>query len=267
VKSRLLTFGVIAGGVALTGGVLHPLETRLWAATRAAQPALRLASATAVAGQGVSFGLLGGFRAITADFAWVRVYVIWEKHDLPATEALLKLVTTLDPRPLYFWLNGARILAYDMPAWRIAGAGGYDAVPEAQQQRIDVEQARLALRWLDDAALFHLASADLWIERANIELTRLRDTAAAAASYRRAWEQPHAPYSAARLHAEMLKRLGRKAEALDWLVRLHPQLPPDDESACADLVLARIRDLERELHVPATQAYRPPVRPAAARPG
>lgn len=97
----------------------------------------------------------------------------------------------------------------------------------------------------------------LWIEQANIELNRLGDTAAAAESYRRAWEQPRAPYYAARLHAELLRRLDRKAEALAWLVKLHTHLSPSDEAAGADLVLARIRDLERELGVPTGQGYRP----------
>jgi len=263
VKSRLLLFAVVFGGLGLTGGLLQPLESRLWAETRAAQPALRLATVGVAAGRGLTFGVLGGFRAIAADFTWVRVYVIWEKRDLPAVETLLKLVTTLDPRPLYFWLNGARILAHDMPTWRIAAAGGLAVVPELEQQRIDAEQARLALRRLDEAREFHPANAELWIERANIELTRLRDTAAAAESYRRAWEQPRAPYYAARLHAEMLRRLGRRAEALTWLVQLHPQLPPDDESAGAALVLGRIRDLERELRIPAAQRYRPTPAPEA----
>jgi hypothetical protein len=255
VKSKLQVFVALMAGLLTTGAALHSVESRLWAATKAGQPTLRLESATAAAGQGLTFAVLGGFRAIAADFSWVRLYSIWEKHDLPTTATLLKLVTTLDPRPLYFWLNGARILAYDMPAWRVGAAGGYNAVTEAAQQRIDVEQAQIALRWLEAAEQFHSASADLWIERANIQLTRLRDVAAAAESYRRAWEQPNAPYYAARLHAEMLRRLGRKSEALAWLVKLHPQLSPDSEAAAAGLVLTRIRDLERELHVPAAQAY------------
>jgi hypothetical protein len=257
VKSRLPFFAVIFGGLALTGSLLHPVESRLWAETRATQPALRQEALGAAAGRGLTFGVLGGFRAIAADFTWVRVYALWEKRDLPAVETLLRLVTTLDPRPLYFWLNGARMLAYDMPAWRIAAAGGYDAVPEGEQRRIDAEQARLALRRLDEAAQFHPASAELWVERANIELTRARDVMAAAESYRHAWEQPNGPYYAARLHAEMLKRIGRKAEALTWLVKLHPQLPPNDEAAAADLVLARIRELERDLGVPAGERYVP----------
>jgi hypothetical protein len=213
----------------------------------------------------VTLGLLGGFRAIVADFTWLRLHVIWEQRDLPATEAMLKLVTAVDPRPIYFWVNGARIMAFDMTAWRIEGAGGYDVVPPPQQERIGAEQARLAIKRLEDAMKYHPASADLWIERANIELNRLHDTAAAAASYRRAWEQPRAPYYAARLHAELLKRLGRNAEALDWLVKLHPQLPPDDEAT--DLVLSRIRALEAELKVPALQSYRSPPKPVNGAPG
>jgi hypothetical protein len=115
----------------------------------------------------------------------------------------------------------------------------------------------LAVAHLEAAMAFHPASAALWIERANIELHRIRDPAAAAESYRRAWQQPHAPYYAARIHAELLRRLGRKAEALDWLVQLHPSLPAGDDAAARDTVLERIRELERELRVPAARAFHP----------
>ena len=257
-KSRLLLFGCISGGLVLTGGVLRPLESRLWVEASAASGVGRMESVVAAAGRGLTLGVLGGFRAIAADFAWVRMWMIWERRDLPAVETLTQVVTTLDPRPLYFWANSARILAYDMPNWRIGAAGGLAVVSEPEQQRIDAEQARLALRRLEAAEAFHGANPNLWIERANIELTRLRDPAAAAASYRRAWELPGAPYYAARLHAEMLKRVGRKPDALEWLVKLHPQLPLQDEAAAAGLVLARIRELERELGVPPERAYQAP---------
>jgi tetratricopeptide (TPR) repeat protein len=175
---------------------------------------------------------------------------------LPAVETLLRLSTAIDPRPVYFWINGARIMAYDFAAWRIAEAGG-DAVSPGVEERIRREQAMLALRHLDAAERFHPNNAELWIERAAVELNALKDVNAAAESYRRASEMPGAPYYAARLHAEMLRRAGRKAEALAWLVRLHPTLPRDDEAAAADVVLGRIRELERELGVPAEKAYRP----------
>jgi hypothetical protein len=257
VKSRLQLWATVVAGLALAGTALHPLELAAWTAARAAQPALRLDTMGAVAGQGVALGMLGGFRAILADFTWIRMYTVWETHDLPTTATLIRLVTTLDPRPAYFWLNGARIVAYDMTSWRILAAGGYERLAEPEQRRIAREQGQLALRALDAGLVFHATSAEFWIERANIELNGLHDVAAAAQSYRRAWEQPHAPYYAARLHAELLRKDGQKRAALDWLIKLYPQLPPGDEAADAPLVLARIRELERELAVPALQSFRP----------
>jgi hypothetical protein len=256
VKSRGLTLVVVIAALAAAGAALGRMVAPVWAEVRARQPALRL-EATAAAGQGVTLALLGGFRALVADAAWIQMYARWEQRDLPATETLARLVTTIDPRPVYFWLNGARVIAYDFTAWRIEAAGGYEVVPEAVQRRISHEQARVALRHLENAREYHPESIDLWIERANIELNRIADLAAAAESYRRAWELPRAPYYVARLHAEVLRRAGRKAEALAWLARLHPTLPAGEESAAADVVLGRIRDLERELGVPAAQAYRP----------
>jgi hypothetical protein len=255
VRSKALTFVIIVVGLGVAGAILGHLATPVWVAAQARQPALRLESTTAAAGQGLTLALLGGFRALVADAAWLQMYTRWERRDLPGCETLLRLVGSLDPRPLYFWLNGARIMAYDFTAWRIVAAGGYESVAAAEQERVGREQAHLALRHLDAAMQFHPASADLWIERANVQL-RVGDLAAAADSYRRAWEQPNAPFYAARLHAEMLRRLGRKREALAWLVQLHPQLPPDVPAAAADVVRARIDELERELAVPAGQRYR-----------
>jgi hypothetical protein len=248
---------VIIVTLAVAGTLLDRLVAPVWQEARARQPALRLDSRSAATGQGVTLALLGGFRALVADGMWLRLYAAWEQRDLAATDTLARLVTGVDPRPVYFWLNGARMIAYDMALWRIEREGGYDVVAANEQRRIDEEQARSALGHLALAMQFHPTSADLWIERANIELNRLRDPLAAAASYRRAWEQPHGPYYAARLHAEMLRRGGRPAEALAFLVQLHPSLPRDDEAAAADVVLGRIRDLERQLGVPAGNAYRP----------
>lgn len=244
--------------LSVTGGLLQRLVAPVWLARRAHEPALRSVSNLTAAGPGLALALLGGFRALIADAGWIRLYANWEKRDLPATDSLIQLVPAIDPRSAYFWLNGARIMAYDFAAWRIEAAGGYDVLPRDQQDRIVREQARRALRHLDVAMKFHPARADLWIERANIELNRIRDVAAAAESYRRASEQPDAPYYAARLHAEMLRRLGRNAEALAWLKRLHPTLPEDHEAAAAGVVLARIREFERQTGVPAENSYHPP---------
>jgi hypothetical protein len=96
----------------------------------------------------------------------------------------------------------------------------------------------------------HATTSALWIERANIELNCLHDVALAAESYRRASEQPDAPYFPARIHAELLRRQGMKGEALAWLAKLYPTLPTHVEAAAAALVLTRIRELENELSIP-----------------
>jgi hypothetical protein len=252
---RLRVLGVVLAGLVVAGLVLDRLIAPVWAEARARQPALRLESSLTAAGQGVTLALLGGFRALIADATWIRMFVAWEKRDLAGTQTLVQLVTAIDPRPAYFWINGARILAHDLSTWRFEAAGG-DAAGPAVEQRIDREQGAVALQHLDAALAFHPVSPDLWIERASIQIIRLRDPAAAAESYRRAWELPRAPYYAARLHAEMLRRAGRAAEAWQWLVRLLPALPADDPGAGRDVVLARIRELERELGIPPERVYR-----------
>jgi hypothetical protein len=249
---------VVMVSLALAGTVLGWVADPVWQTARARQPALRLDPSVAAAGQGVTLALLGGFRALVADAAWIRMYALWEKRDLPGTETLLRMVTSIDPRPVYFWLNGARILAYDFPVWRVELAGGYEQVSVTEQQRIGRQQGELALRHLDAAMTHHPASADVWIERANIQLNRLQDVLGAAESYRRAWAQPRAPYYAARMHAELLRRAGKKPEALAWLKQLHPTLPRADEGAGAEIVLQRIRDLEQELRIPGPDRYQPP---------
>lgn len=252
---RLRVLFVLLAGLAVAGLALDRLIAPVWTEVRARQPALRLDSSLTAAGQGVTLALLGGFRALVADATWIRMFVAWEKRDLAGTQTLVQLVTAIDPRPAYFWINGARIIAHDLSTWRLDAAGG-DAAGPAVEQRIDREQGAVALQHLDAAMAFHPANPDLWIERASIQITRMRDVLAAAESYRRAWELPRAPFYTARLHAEMLRRAGRREDALQWLVRLHPTLPSADPGAGRDVVLARIRDLERELGVPPDRTYR-----------
>ena len=199
--------------------------------------------------------MLGGFRTLAADLAWLRGYHAWEMRDAVATEAMLWLATSLDGRVLPFWLNGARMIAYDFPAWQIQEAGGSHGLSLQQQSTIGEVHARRAIAFLAEGMADHPANAALWVERANIELHRLKDPGAAAASYRRAAELPGAPYYAARLYAELLRRLGQKAEALAWLTGLYPTLPPQLEAAGASVVLQRIRQLETELSIPAEKSF------------
>lgn len=194
----------------------------------------------ALAGSGGVFAVLGGMRAAVAGGFWLRTNLAWERRDAAATITLLNLTVAADERPLYFWLNGARMIAYDLPQWRSEG------VPLALRQRVAGEQARAALNFLAQGLQTHGAAAEFYIEMANIRLRTLGDREGAARLFRQAAEQPGAPYYAARIHAELLRELGRPAEALAWLERILPGLPADDPAARREVVLDRIKGLEQE---------------------
>ncbi len=247
----VIAIGLVMG---LAGFALDGVGEPVGAAIRRREPELRLEPAMNT-GPGILLALLGGFRGPVADALWLRLYSSWERQDIAGTRALVRLVTSVDPRPAYFWINGARMLAYDVAAWRMAG--GSASLREDARRQIRHEQAGEALAYLDAARPIHDDSAAVWMERANIALNQLRDFEAAAHHYRRAWEAPGGPYHAARLHARALRLAGRPREALAWLVQLHPGLPCDDDAAAAAAVLDRIRELESELGVPAAEAYRP----------
>jgi hypothetical protein len=207
-------------------------------------------------GQGLVIGVLGGFRAILADFLWIRTNTIWERKDRVKLDSMVRLVTTLDPRPDFFWINGSRMIAYDVPNWRIREEGGYSDVPEERQQTIDLEQSAQAFDLIDQALEFHSDNAKLYLEKAQIYLNRLKDDANAAKWFLQASQQADAPYFAARIHAELLRKQGLDAEAYGFLKNLHTELP-NTPFAQKNIILERIRDLEKTLNIPFWERFMP----------
>ncbi|MDD2763861.1 MAG: hypothetical protein PHE83_07820 [Opitutaceae bacterium] len=244
------------------GTVLQPVKSWVIRAEGMPRAAVRADNFSAIAGQGISVALLGGFRALAADLLWLQTYRVWTEENLPATQALVRLVTLADERPLCFWLHGARMIAYDMAQWRLADDGR--GAPAEARRRISEEQAAAALQRLEEARHHHPHRAAICVEMANIHLYARKDLAAAARWYREAAEAPDAPYYAGRIYAELLKRQGRYPEAYVWLRNLHPGLPADDEQAMSGVVLARIRELERYLEVAEKERYAAPMIDAKA---
>jgi len=196
---------------------------------------------TALVRHGGLPAVLGGLRSAVAGGFWLRTNLAWERRDAGAMAALLELTVAADERPVYFWLNGARMLACDVPEWLPATA------PAVVRRQVSEVQAQRALAFLAKGLRWHGADADLYVEQANIHLRRRGDLESAARCYRRAAEQPGAPYYAGRLHAELLLELGRPQEALAWLRQILPTLPADEPAARRAAVQARIRALEHEL--------------------
>jgi len=177
---------------------------------------------------------------LTADGAWVMLNVAWEQGNEPRVRALMAL-TLAASREDYFRLNCARILAFDLPAWRMRREA---EAPDSVRKLWRKQGAEEALQLLQAGSA---ASADRWIEAANITLYGLEDRAGAAELYRRAAGAPGAPWHAGRIHAQLLHELGRDREAVEWLRLWLPRLPAGDPSAQRELVEARLAEWELEL--------------------
>jgi hypothetical protein len=254
----------VFAGLLLTGWVTGPLQERAWGVVRERQPELNLRDLQGAVGQGMVLGLLGGFRSIMADFMWIKGYDSWEKRNRPEAESTVYLTTLLDPRAVYFWSNGARIIGKDIPVWRIQQAGRQTT--PAEQMAIRHEQALRALSFLDRGLEFHPDNWTLLQDKALLYQNNMgdpydsadhqynrQDLTAAAEQYRLAAAAPGAPYYVARVYAELLRRLGRNQEAYDYLRRLYPTLPANVPAATKDIVWERLRELENTLKLPASE--------------
>ncbi len=251
--SRILSILLV---LVVLGLMARPVEAPAWEVVKAGQPEMNLEAIEGALGQGLVVGVLGGFRAILADFLWIRTNTIWERRDRTKLDAMVRLVTTLDPRPEFFWINASRMIAYDVPNWRIREEGGYTDVPEVRQQAIDLEQAEQAFDLLDEALEFHPDRAKLYLEKGQIYLNRLKDDANAATWFLKASEQDDAPYFAARIYAELLRKQGKNVEAYAFLKNLHNTLP-DIPFAQKGILLERIRELETTLKIPIWERFKP----------
>ena len=240
----------------LLGLLSRPIEAPAWKSVKLGQSEMNLEGFESALGQGLVIGVLGGFRAILADFLWIRTNTIWEYKDRAKLYSMVRLVTTLDPRPDFFWINGSRMIAYDVPNWRIREEGGYSVVSEERQQAIDFEQSIQAFDLLDQALDFHPDNAKLYLEKAQIYLNRLKNDVDAADWFLRASKQDGAPYFAARIHAELLRKQGLDLEAYNFLKNLHIELP-NIPSAQKDIILERILDLEKTLEIPSLERFMP----------
>jgi hypothetical protein len=233
---RLIDAGIAVAALLAAACALRPLEQSL------ANSGLHREQLAALAGRGGTLAVLGGLRSAVAGGFWLRANLAWERRDAAETTTLLGLTVAADERPVYFWLNGARMLAYDLPEWRLDGRE-----PAAARQKVITSHARQALAFLEQGRRWHGTEAAFLVEMGNIHLRRTGDLEAAARCYRLAAEQPDAPYYAARIHGELLRELGRPAEALAWLRRVVAKLPADDPAARRAVVLERIAALEREV--------------------
>jgi len=147
-----------------------------------------------------AWSLAGGFRPLAADWFWLQADLAWERRDAAGVRDRIGLTLAANPRSQYFWLNSARMLAYDLPAWDDDARPG--VAPGLRAYRVKAA-AEEALRLLECGLRWHPESAALQLEMGNICLYALGDRARAAEHYRMAAAQAEAPDYAARIYRRL----------------------------------------------------------------
>jgi len=224
-------------------------------------------------------GLLpGGFRRLAAGYCWIQTYAAWETGDALAVIAGLDRTVALDPGALHCWINGARMLAHDLPRWKLSTLGGEESLPRAVCAQVQEEHLQAALRFLAKAESHHPMTAMLAIESGILSWHGRRDVAAAVDAFERATRCDDAPFYAFRIHAELLRLQGRPRDAHRSLCRflsglrlrentplIGSQTGPRDLPPASlhgrgdpqpDVVLKRIRQLEQELGIDPIEAFK-----------
>ncbi len=168
-----------------------------------------------------------GALRLAAGGYWVHANAAWERRDADATRIGIARAVALDPANLHYWLNGARMVAHDLPRWRLEETDP-DA-PSAYRTRILEEGAQEALTFLQRASPSGVDSPWLQIEAGAIHWSVRGDYEAAFQCFLRAARHPQAPSRAVRLAGDSLWRAGRRRDAYEWYVE-HLKAPILDKS-------------------------------------
>lgn len=193
-------------------------------------------------GAGSPFPHQGGFRAFAADVKWISAYQAWQNRDESRLKQELAWATRLAPGNLIYWLEGARMLGYDVAAWRREDHSQADPIRKINRTAFESARKHLAA-----GEIWHPERAALPIEEAILQLRLVDDVAAAEQAMARAQQCADAPYFVARVRAELLIKLGREREALILLESELERLPRSDPRALVDVVEQRIADLRVRL--------------------
>ena len=213
------------------------------AGTRSASQSL--AGLSGNLGQGITLAALGGYRNVAANFVWISMYGEWQYRRKSSVLEKMELALTLNPDSLYFWIDGARMIANDMPVWRLGDEQMERLFDEGDGEGVAIreEYARQALRFLDQAPDSLDERYEIHLERGSIYWRRLNDLKGAIETFEDALETPDPPFFLSRVYAELLYRDGRIADACQYLKRHYESLPDGEVSALKPLVAARIAEL------------------------
>ena len=201
--------------------------------------------------QGLTIGILAGFRNIVADFIWLEVTDAWTKYEWFKMDSLINLATSLEPRSILFWDNGGWQLA-----WNVSVFVSDDVVHQPNKLR-RLHDARFWMyRGLDvykRGIANNPTSYQLWISTGELYQDRLADYWDAADAYGRASALPGAPVYVERFQAIMLQKGGYKEQSYEAWKALWFRLTPaqrEEKQHWKEKIISNIKLLEKQLNVP-----------------
>lgn len=198
-------------------------------------------------GKGITLAVLGGYRNVAANFVWLSMYGDWQYRRKAEVLKKMELAVTLNANALYFWVDGSRIIANDMPVWQVGEAAMESLFVEPSGIEIRKQYGEQALRFLEDAPGELATQIPILLEKAVICWQRLADLDRALTYLEMAVARSDVPYYVCRVYAELLIKDGRKQKAYEYLKAHYASLPDSDQRAMKPLVARRIAELENEL--------------------
>ena len=230
-------------------GVIAELS---WTKVRVSIPEMGKKQIEPSLGQGMLLGILGGFRTVVADGAWIRSYVLWERRDRAGCEALMRTSCLLDPRARFFWENTGYVIGYDMAHWEIRKRGGYAKVSPEIQDDLFKKYAQQGIRVMEEGVKYTGGNVGILISAGQMSELKLKDFSLAASYYKRASESKNPPWFVHFLCAKALWESGQTKKAYDWYRDVwQKKLSKEDDYAPDDL--EHLRYMEEQLHLPVLQ--------------
>jgi hypothetical protein len=208
--------------------------------------------------QGLTIGVLAGFRNIVADLVWLDVEDAWEKYQWFKMDSLITLATSLEPRSVTFWDYGGWQLA-----WNVAYMARSDVVHEPSKLRRMHDERFWMYRGLDvfkRGIENNPESYKLWERVGQLYEQKLGDYHMAAYYYEKASEQLDAPVYLERFPAIMLGKAGDYPAAYEAWKKLWFKLTPaqrEEKQHWKEKIESSIRGLEKQLNIPAEKRVFP----------
>jgi hypothetical protein len=198
-------------------------------------------------GQGASIAVLGGMRALVANYHWLEMTVAWENKEWFRLRALAELVTTLQPRSVTFWDIGAWHLAWNAA---IAKRNNLDQPSELLRRRDERVWVEAGRAFLERGVRANPEKYELWFALGWLHRERRKDYAQSAHYFQEAWKRPGAPAYVERLIGYDLEKSGQDAAAYTWWRQVWASTTSrEDRQRGWDIVEKKIRLFEEKLQI------------------